>query len=471
MRNYGRTWGDIFKDIKSTDDYFEATKEGAIGGGYIGSVRTRDPLSMVRRKGPLRNPNVLDILMAPARAIADAGETSETITRLATWRELRDKNVPWLERATRTADVTTDFQQKGTLIRQLEAMVPFINPPFQQTRNLAGLARKRPGVFLFRAAMLSVPILMLEVWNRRFESYKDVPYYVHENNFVIMYKEVQEKADPRYPASPGKPQPRYIPIPKGYAARALTALAEAVLRISRAEGDLSFMEALLDAGVTMATAAFPLASGLQQFVPPGISTAIELQTNRDWFRERDIVPQSEQARAPEDQYGADTTSAAIGLGRVLGYSPRKIDFLIRDYFGTAGADATWVIGQVMDQLGFERKVPGEAWEPDQDVWQKLHGVPGIGRYFGVAASEQTGRDYERLDKQVRTTQRAYYENDEFRRLGKSVSAPGNTVTVDGVPYEIPTELRLRILEMETPLKQAALDALTTSPEWQAMTDI
>ncbi len=125
----------------------------------------------------------------------------------------------------------------------------------------------------------------------------------------------------------------------------------------------------------------------------------------------------------------------------------------------------------MDQLGFERKVPGAAWDPDQDLWKKLHGAPGIGRYFGIAASESAQRAYEQMDKQVRTSQRAYYENDEYRRLGKSASAPGNTVTIDGVPYEIPPELRLRILEMETSMKEAALDALTVSPEFLAMTDI
>jgi hypothetical protein len=70
----------------------------------------------------------------------------------------------------------------------------------------------------------------------------------------------------------------------------------------------------------------------------------ELLANRDFFFDRPIVPPSEARRRTQDQYGVYTTRLARFLGTQLGWSPRKVDHVIRGMFGSVSVDVLSALG-------------------------------------------------------------------------------------------------------------------------------
>ena len=70
--------------------------------------------------------------------------------------------------------------------------------------------------------------------------------------------------------------------------------------------------------------------------------AVETMANYSFFREAPIVPSREQHLPAEYQYSADTTLISKNVGKAIGYSPRKLDYLINGYFGFMGRFASQI---------------------------------------------------------------------------------------------------------------------------------
>jgi hypothetical protein len=72
---------------------------------------------------------------------------------------------------------------------------------------------------------------------------------------------------------------------------------------------------------------------------PGITPALEMSANQNFFTGRPIVPEAIQNKAhPELEYNDRTSSLARYLGKQLGWSPMKVDYAMGAYFGTNGRD-------------------------------------------------------------------------------------------------------------------------------------
>ena len=69
---------------------------------------------------------------------------------------------------------------------------------------------------------------------------------------------------------------------------------------------------------------------LPQFVKP----ALEAYTNYDIFGGRDIDSFGDMRKRPEDRYSMYTTGTAKNLGELFGWSPKRVDHVIRGYGGT-----------------------------------------------------------------------------------------------------------------------------------------
>jgi hypothetical protein len=69
-------------------------------------------------------------------------------------------------------------------------------------------------------------------------------------------------------------------------------------------------------------------------IPQFVKPALEAYTNYDIFGGRDIDSFGDMRKRPEDRYSMYTTGTAKNLGDLLGWSPKRIDHLIRGYGGT-----------------------------------------------------------------------------------------------------------------------------------------
>jgi hypothetical protein len=72
------------------------------------------------------------------------------------------------------------------------------------------------------------------------------------------------------------------------------------------------------------------------FLPTFLRPIIENATNWQFFKERQVVPQSRTGLLPELQYGKYTAETAKIIGERLGMSPAKVENLIQGWTGGTG---------------------------------------------------------------------------------------------------------------------------------------
>ena len=83
-------------------------------------------------------------------------------------------------------------------------------------------------------------------------------------------------------------------------------------------------------------------------MPQTIKPIYEVTTNYNFYTRRPIVGQGSEGLADVFQVGPGTSSFAEGLGKMLGFSPLKVDHLIKAYTGTIGMYAVDTIDLVID---------------------------------------------------------------------------------------------------------------------------
>ena len=82
-------------------------------------------------------------------------------------------------------------------------------------------------------------------------------------------------------------------------------------------------------------------------IPQAFMPLTEVISNHSFFTGREVVPKNlEQSRMPGYQYNSMTSQLAKDLGEKLGYSPIKIDHMIKGYGGTLGSFALSAVDEV-----------------------------------------------------------------------------------------------------------------------------
>jgi hypothetical protein len=98
-----------------------------------------------------------------------------------------------------------------------------------------------------------------------------------------------------------------------------------------------------------------------QNLPPLLKTPLELATNEASYSKRPIVPGGLQFKPPEEQYTRHTTALAKRVGQMTGYSPLKIEHLIRSAF-PVGMGAIRSAERVVGTKESKKRVPRNALE-------------------------------------------------------------------------------------------------------------
>ncbi len=456
--------------IGKDETFDEALKSGALMSGITEMARDVQSLKEVRRFGSIRVESPMDALLLLPRLVMRANEILEQSTRVAVFKKLRAQGLDTLESAVAGRTCTVDFAQSGYLTKVLNQGIPFLTAGIGGMANTVRLLKETPRAGMARLAPLVAASALFWVWNQHFQTAQDIPEYEYANNWIIQIGEGEKKPDPKYPGQPGKRFPIYVKIPKGPMGAALMAPVEALLHIAWNQGDKSVVEHFLSAGSAIARSFSPIEPTVSGVLPPVVGTALELQIGRNLYTGREIVPEGELGRPPEEQYGPDTSSVAIALGQASKVSPRLIEFALRDYFGGTAQTGLWMTDVALRALGYDPEAPGGARRADLTVPEQIAATPA-GRFIGVRANEAERQAYAKLDKAVADQRSQLYRNPEVRRFGMGINAPGDTITVDGVPQAISPQQRVEIVERSTPLVSAALNELVQRDYYQAADEL
>ena len=110
--------------------------------------------------------------------------------------------------------------------------------------------------------------------------------------------------------------------------------------------------------------------GSSMLMPALVKPMIENATNYSFFGQRELETQREQKLLPQQRFRDNTSELAKELGAMVGYSPIKIDNLIRGYTGTMGLAAAQAVSFAMpEKLG------------PQEATKRLSDTPVIGSMF------------------------------------------------------------------------------------------
>lgn len=315
---------------KSTE---ELTREAAKNGNLV----LKDQMSFKR------------FITAPFRAIAEVGHAIEMAPRAAVFEKNIAKGATEEQAALAARRATIDFARAGTLTRELNSMFLYLNAsvqgslvPFRALRDIP-MARLRVTGFMGLVAANYA-------YNRQFPEYADVPnYYKFGSGLLFMVP--SNDYDKR-----GNKIPHFITIIPNQREWSLFS-APITYALSKLDGnnpeDFSQFIGELVPRVN------PLSQmtgqgGLPIPTQAGETFISGFVLNKDFFTGKPVVPPELQNLPEEDQYDEYSSQASIRAGKVLGVSPKKLDYFVKGVFGGLGGQMLEAIDYVDSKLSSQK---------------------------------------------------------------------------------------------------------------------
>ena len=215
-----------------------------------------------------------------------------------------------MQAALAARDITIDFNRAGTWGRAVNRYVAFFNANVQGVDKMRRELKENTGELLIKCGLITIASLALFAANKDDDRYKELPRWQKDLFWIFMGKDYMFKL----------PKPFEIGILFGSGAERLAEYYQT----NNPKAFKGFMNAVIE-GFT------------PNLMVTALQPSLEVLGNYSVFRERPIVPVSEQGKAAHLQYGATTSEFAKTIGKWMGWSPRKIDHLIQSHTGSAGS--------------------------------------------------------------------------------------------------------------------------------------
>jgi len=334
-------------------------------GGLQGSIFREglEPEEVLKRmvEKDKNNPFV-NVVKHPLQAVESIGQKMEEFTRMTVFKSALKRGATVEEAAKIMRNATVDFSKNGNFLQIANKLIPFLNARVQGGMNLVDALRRDPTQFYRRAMMTAVyPTAMLYQNNSEYESYQKIPDNEKRKFWIIMVGE-GEGLD----ISGRKTlTPHYIKIPKGEAQQVVSNVLERVMN----RGKEKYPDSTVEFLGKLAGDFSPITDS--NILPPGLQQFIELETNYSLFREKPIVPDyikvgsgkgkwvKSSELPPEKQISESTSYIARKMGEALGWSPIKIDYVIK----------TGVLNDIIRAIDIPFKEPSET-EGFQNISEK-----------------------------------------------------------------------------------------------------
>nr|DAP62897.1 MAG TPA: Large polyvalent protein associated domain 38 [Caudoviricetes sp.] len=240
-------------------------------------------------------------------------------------------------------EITVDFSQGGKTSKKINTYVPFFNANMQGLKNFFGtysgedISRSRA---VFRTALLLGAGVTLWNLNHNQEWYRNLDPDIKNRFFVL---------------GVGDNTVMTIPKPEGFGV--LISATERLLDYC-ADNDI-------EAPGYLGT--YIRGSFLPSFTSCALAPIAEYVFNKDFFRDRPLVPENLKGTKPEFQYNSNTSE----LGKHMGYfgiSPMVFDHMVQSYLGNIGSELI---------LGGSNVLLDDGTRPAKEITR----MPGVSRLF------------------------------------------------------------------------------------------
>ncbi|MDD5486874.1 MAG: hypothetical protein PHW65_04910, partial [Dehalococcoidales bacterium] len=309
----------LFHAFKKDDIYWKWKAAGGAHGAMVSLDRDylqgalRDLLAEGAKDKTL---NVLKNPLEVLRALSEFGEQATRIGEFAKGLKYEPQTrAGVMNAALSSRDVSLDFGRVGYAGKIPSRVIAFFNAAVQGTDKMVREFRRNPGRSLLRSFLyITLPSIILYFLNRDDERYQELPQWQKDTFWIIPTKKILFR------------------IPKPFEMGMIFGtFPERVLQYI----DMQDPKAFDEYASRLAETVLPSA------VPTALLGWIEAFTNKSFYTGRPIVPRSEETLYPELQYGDYTSETAKVLGKIFGFSPRKIDHMFKSYGGglaTYGAE-------------------------------------------------------------------------------------------------------------------------------------
>lgn len=240
-------------------------------------------------------------------------------------------------------DVTTDFSRGGRWTRELNRYSAFFNARVQGYVRIGETVARDPVGTLEKVAAMMLFSAILAWWNHDDDEYQELPAWEKRTYWHLRF----HGAD------------YFIRIPKpfewGYAADLAEAAAHEVM--GNAEHWKRLRPSDSDMGQTVVSV-----------MPTVVLPILEVMANYSTFRDRNIVSPFDLDLPEEDQHNDFTSETAKALGRLMKWSPAKIEHLFYGYTAGMGRIAViYIADPVLGKLGLLPAVKERAPRDRHDV--------------------------------------------------------------------------------------------------------
>lgn len=330
---------DTFKGLslflKKGELYWEYMKSGAAHAAMVSL--DRDYLGGQLRDIMSRESKVTKLIKNPIEVLRAMSEATEMATRLAEFDNARKgytgvsnrlfgkdrKPLTAREAALESRDITLDFSRRGSHTKKANQVIAFFNATIQGADKMARAFKEDPrGMTVKTMLYITLPSVLLWYMNKDDERYQELPQWEKDTFWIIPGKENMYRV----------PKPFEAGVLFGTSFERMLQYFDDAKNNRKSVGFKGFGDRVVD-------------SLAPSFMPTAMIPVVEAMTNYSLFRQRNIIPQSQENLPAHLQYGANTSEVAKFVGDKINVSPYIVDNTIRGYggglagLGLSGIDA------------------------------------------------------------------------------------------------------------------------------------
>lgn len=330
---------DTFKGLslflKKGELYWEYMKSGAAHAAMVSL--DRDYLGGQLRDIMSRESKVTKLIKNPIEVLRAMSEATEMATRLAEFDNARKgytgvsnrlfgkdrKPLTAREAALESRDITLDFSRRGSHTKKANQVIAFFNATIQGADKMARAFKEDPrGMTVKTMLYITLPSVLLWYMNKDDERYQELPQWEKDTFWIIPGKENMYRV----------PKPFEAGVLFGTSFERMLQYFDDAKNNRKGVGFKGFGDRVID-------------SLAPSFMPTAMIPVVEAMTNYSLFRQRNIIPQSQENLPAHLQYGANTSEVAKFVGDKINVSPYIVDNTIKGYggglagLGLSGIDA------------------------------------------------------------------------------------------------------------------------------------
>lgn len=318
---------DTFKGLalflKKGELYWDYMKSGAAHAAMVSL--DRDYLGGQLRDIMSRDSKVTKLIKNPLEVLRATSEATEIATRLAEFDNARKgytglgnrlfgkerKPLTAREAALESRDITLDFSRRGSHTKKANQVIAFFNATIQGADKMARAFKEDPrGLTVKTMLYITLPSILLWYMNKDDERYQELPQWEKDTFWIIPGKENMYRV----------PKPFEAGVLFGTAFERMLQYFDDAKNNRKSVGFKGFGDRVID-------------SLAPSFMPTAMIPVVEAMTNYSLFRQRNIIPQSQENLPARLQYGANTSELAKFVGDKINVSPYIVDNTIRGYGG------------------------------------------------------------------------------------------------------------------------------------------